>query len=45
MKKPDKFANELLEESAQRKNNLALLPANADLILQPVHSKPPTKAQ
>lgn len=28
----DEFANELLEESAQRKSNLALLPPNAGLI-------------
>lgn len=36
---------ELLEESTQRKSNLALSPPNAGLISQPVHSKPPTQAQ
>lgn len=41
----DTFAEELLEESAQRKSNLALSPPNAGLISQPVHSKPPTQAQ
>jgi len=40
----DKFANELLQESAQRKSNLALSAPNAGLISQPVHSKPPTQA-
>lgn len=41
----DKFTNELLEETEQRKSNLALSPPNAGLISQPVHSKPPTQAQ
>lgn len=41
----DKFANELLQERAQRKSNLALSPPRAGLISQPVHSKPPTQAQ
>lgn len=41
----DKVANELLEESAQRESNLALLPPGTGLISLPVHSKPPTQAQ
>lgn len=41
----NKVANELLEENAQRKSNLALSPPNTGLILLPVHSKPPTQAK
>lgn len=41
----DKVDNQLLEECAQRKSNLALSAPDRGLISLPVHSKPPTQAQ